>query len=428
MSLLKELDQLLSDQVISQETAKKIRDYYSLKESNNHSRLFVVFGVLGAILVGLGIILIIGHNWDDLSRLSKTIISFVPLVTGHLIGLYVLLKKPESTAWREGVGGFLFFAVGASIALISQVYNLSGSLSSFMLTWMLISLPMVYVLKSSINSLLYIVGITYYASIVGYFTYRGSDPNYFWFLLLLIIPYYYLLYKRAPKSNFMTFHNWLIPLSIVIVLGTYYEENELLIPMAYMSLFGFLYMIGNIEFFNTKKIRNNGYIILGSLGSVIILLIMSFDDTWTGIRDTNLKFSEVVFSIQFAILFVLALLAAFLFYKQWNGKSIKEINPIGAIFIGFLFVFLLGFKFPIAVVLDNLLLFTLGVFTIRNGIKRNHLGVLNYGLLIITALVISRFFDSDLSFVTRGILFIGVGVGFFVVNYQMLKKRKQNEE
>jgi uncharacterized membrane protein len=318
--------------------------------------------------------------------------------------------------------------VGAGIALISQIYNLSGSLRSFMLTWMLVSLPMVYVLKSSINSLLYIVGITYYASLVGYFTYHGSDANYYMYLLLLIIPYYFLLYKRAPKSNFMTFHNWLIPLSIVIVLGAYYKENELLIPIAYMSLFGFLYMIGNLDYFNNKKIRNNGYITLGSLGSVIILLIMSFDDAWSGIRDTDLSFSKVVISMQFAILIAFVLLSSFLFYKQWNGKSIKEINPIGAIFIGFVLVYLLGIKFPIAVVLDNLLLFALGVFTIRNGIKRNHLGILNYGLLIITALVISRFFDSDLSFVSRGLLFISVGVGFFVVNYQMLKKRKQNEE
>jgi hypothetical protein len=155
---------------------------------------------------------------------------------------------------------------------------------------------------------------------------------------------------------------------------------------------------------------------------------MSFDDAWSGIRDTDLSFSKVVISMQFAILIAYDLLSSFLFYKQWNGKSIKEINPIGAIFIGFVLVYLLGIKFPIAVVLDNLLLFALGVFTIRNGIKRNHLGILNYGLLIITALVISRFFDSDLSFVSRGLLFISVGVGFFVVNYQMLKKRKQNEE
>ena len=42
----------------------------------------------------------------------------------------------------------------------------------------------------------------------------------------------------------------------------------------------------------------------------------------------------------------------------------------------------------------------------------------NYGLIIITALVICRFFDTDLSFVLRGLLFISVGEfkkDFFIV-------------
>ncbi|HBF19134.1 MAG TPA: DUF2157 domain-containing protein, partial [Cryomorphaceae bacterium] len=45
-------------------------------------------------------------------------------------------------------------------------------------------------------------------------------------------------------------------------------------------------------------------------------------------------------------------------------------------------------------------------------------------LLIISILAICRFFDRDLSFVARGILFVSVGVGFFLVNYYTLKKRR----
>jgi hypothetical protein len=46
-------------------------------------------------------------------------------------------------------------------------------------------------------------------------------------------------------------------------------------------------------------------------------------------------------------------------------------------------------------------------------------------LLIITALIACRFFDTDFSFVVRGLVFIGVGVGFFATNYYMIKKRKK---
>ena len=89
-------------------------------------------------------------------------------------------------------------------------------------------------------------------------------------------------------------------------------------------------------------------------------------------------------------------------------------------------IFFLGLTNSVApVVLVNLLVLLLGIFTIRLGAKADHLGVLNYGLLTITALIICRFFDSHMSFVIRGLLFVLVGAGFFLTNYLMLKKRKE---
>ena len=70
MSLLKDIQDLVNAEIISDEVADKIQDYYRTKGSLSKNRLFVVFGILGAILIGLGIILIIAHNWDELSRLT----------------------------------------------------------------------------------------------------------------------------------------------------------------------------------------------------------------------------------------------------------------------------------------------------------------------------------------------------------------------
>ncbi|MFE3870611.1 DUF2157 domain-containing protein [Flavobacterium sp. ZS1P70] len=155
-----ELQELLKVNVVTAETAEKIRQYFDEKQEENQNKLSSVFGILGAIFVGLGVILVFAHNWDTLSRLIKTLLSFLPLIIGQLICGYSLLKKSESTAWRESTGVILFFAVGSSISLIAQVYSISGDLNSFLLIWMLLCLPLVYLLKSSIVSLLYLTGIT----------------------------------------------------------------------------------------------------------------------------------------------------------------------------------------------------------------------------------------------------------------------------
>ena len=153
MSLKNDIQDLLNADIISSETAERIQTYYQRKKGQNSNRLFIVFALLGAILIGLGIILIIAHNWDELPRMIKTIFAFVPLIIGQGLCAYTLWKRKESTAWRESSSVFLFFAVGASISLISQIYNIPGNVSSFVLTWMLLILPLVYLLRSSVTSL-----------------------------------------------------------------------------------------------------------------------------------------------------------------------------------------------------------------------------------------------------------------------------------
>lgn len=427
MSIEKDVQELLNANIITTETADTIQRYYKEKSTHSVNRLFIVFGILGAILIGLGIILIIAHNWDEFSRNVKTLLAFSPLLIGQIICLYTLLKKKENVIWRESGSAFLFFAVGASIALISQIYNIPGDLGNFLFTWMLLCLPVIYIMRSSIVSLLYWIGITYYSVQVGYLDY-GSEENYaYWFLVLAALPYYYYLFKKAPKSNFMIFHNWIIPLSLVITLGTIADNNEDIMLVSYFSLFGLFYLIGNLEYFNSQKLRNYAYRIIGILGTLVLMLAFSFDFFWENLREENFVLSEVLISPEFISASILSIIAAVLLVKELKTRSLKNISPFAYIFLLFIPTFIIGANSTFAVVLMNIYVFAVGIITIKNGANRDNLALMNFGLLIITILVICRFFDTDLSFVTRGLLFLGVGVGFFLTNYWMLKKRKKNE-
>ncbi|MEL7006007.1 MAG: DUF2157 domain-containing protein, partial [Bacteroidota bacterium] len=134
-NIASELKELLDNSVIDQEVADNILAYYQLKEVKSQNRLFIVFGILGALLVGLGIVLIIAHNWDDLSKVVKTIFAFIPIIVGQIACLYTLAKKPKDVGWREGASTFLVCAIGASISLISQIYHIEGDLASFVMKW-----------------------------------------------------------------------------------------------------------------------------------------------------------------------------------------------------------------------------------------------------------------------------------------------------
>ena len=77
-----------------------------------------------------------------------------------------------------------------------------------------------------------------------------------------------------------------------------------------------------------------------------------------------------------------------------------------------------------AIILTNIIVLILGVYTIREGAVANRLWQMNYGMLILSLLIICRFFDTDIPFVFRGLLFIGIGAGFFGMNFYMMRKRK----
>lgn len=414
----KALPELLEAGVITPEIAQKIQQYYDLRKTPPANRLFVIFGILGAVLVGLGLILIVAHNWDNLGKSLKTFFAFLPLAIGQFLVGYTLLKKHDQQAWTEATAAFLFFAVGACLSLVSQIYNIPGKTADFVLSWMILVLPLVYLMRSSFVSLFYIIGITYYTIDMGYWNYLSKAPYPYWLLFSAIIPHYYWLYRKRPTSNFMTFHNWILPLSLIIALGTFIEEHVNLMCIAYGALFGILYQIGQLNFLKTQKRRSNGFLVLGSMGLVILLLISSFTFFWDEMHFIHDGLGSAELFLSLVLLCLATGLLIFNYKKTANGF-------MDIAFLIYTLIFVLSYYYsPLGMILVNLLLFTIGITYIRKGGAEENLGILNYGLLIITALVLCRFFDTYFSFILRGILFLLVGGAFFAVNYWFINKMK----
>jgi len=421
--LIKELPELVRNDIISEDVSKSIQKYYEGKTVATPNKLFVVFGVLGAALIGIGILLILAHNWDDFSRSIKTILAFVPLVIGQLCVGYALLKKKGKT-WKEASGTFLFFGIGISMALVSQIYNIPGNFGTYLLTWVVLSLPLIYLLKSNSLALLHVVFLTCYSCEYGYGfgSYNPSPWMYFPFLLA-VLPFYFNLLKQDATKNMVAILHWVLPLSSVIVMGAFIKTEWEFLPLIYIILLGLIYNIGTSSVLKHERLRRNGYLVLGSLGTVILLLIMSFKDLWK-----ELSFEFLMDTQEFYVVAALFVIAISVMVLSNNQHKKEQSNLFKYVFIAFAILFLVGITSPgIATIGVNILVFALGIIAIKKGTDGQHFGVLNYGLLIITTLIICRFFDTDLSFVIRGLLFVVIGVGFFLTNYIMLKKKGRKE-
>ncbi len=427
--ILNELPGLVKAGVISAAVSDDIENYYRQKErSAPDGRINIVFAIIGTLLVSLGIILMVAHNWDDFSRTVKLFFSFLPVLIGQGLCGYTLYKKNNNTAWKESSAAFLFFAVGACLSLVSQTYHIEESMEQILFKWMLISFPLIYIMKSSLASLLFICGTTLYGVYNGY-GYKAQETYHYWWMILLMVPHYLFLLKQKPQSNFTYFHHWFIPLSLTICLGTVAHHAEELMFIAYVSLFGCFYLLGTSAWFYGKRIFANGYIVLGSLGTFCILLALSFKWFWIDLLGWNTQKDWHLLAPEAIAAIIVSLAALALLLMHLSSRKGKPINLMGFIFLAFIVSFFIGIVQPVmATIAINVLVLAAAVFTINRGHQLNHLGILNYGLIIITALVLCRFFDTNISFVVRGLLFMAVGAGFFIANNRLIQKRKQQHE
>jgi len=431
MRIKDEIAELVDNNVISIEVAKELEIYYRNKKQNQPNRLFLIFAVLGAALIGMGLILIIAHNWDSLPRLAKIAIAFIPTFIGQGLCVYSFAKKEESRIWKESTATFLFFAVALGISLISQVYNIPGSFSGFVFLWMLLCLPLVYVLNSSMISLFYIIGITAYTLSINF---GGSlnaksfpNLNYLW-LLALVLPHFIKLLKLKIKSNFLNFHHVLIPLSIGIAISTFIINDGPIIFLAYMAFFAVLYQLGKLKLFHHLKSSINTYSFLGAFGSICLLIFFSFDESWKELMRENLTVLNIYSKPEFFVSFFLFITAILLLAYNILKNKTYQFHLLDVAFIIFWICFFIGFNANFPMILINLLILLIGINYILTGIKLDHLSLLNFGLITIIALVFMRFFDTSLSFVFRGVIFVLLGIGFFAANYYLIQKKKKLNE
>ncbi|MBT3194588.1 MAG: DUF2157 domain-containing protein, partial [Verrucomicrobia bacterium] len=147
--LYSELPGLVQKGVLSEAYAHALKDHYGeVKQRSGRIIALSVCSILGASLIGAGLILLFGHNWTELSRPARTVLVILPLIAAQAGGGWCLYKGKQSVAWRESISTFIMLTIGSSIALVGQTYHIPGNLTQFLLVWMILSIPLIYIFRA----------------------------------------------------------------------------------------------------------------------------------------------------------------------------------------------------------------------------------------------------------------------------------------
>jgi hypothetical protein len=245
--------------------------------------------------------------------------------------------------------------------------------------------------------------------------------------MLFLFPAFYKQGKEKRYGNFFVLHIWFIAISLAITLGTFtagHYDYFRWIFIGYISFFVMLYLVGHSGYLRENKSAATPLIIIGTSGTIIILLCWSFDWLWRSI-DHSFNAKDFFLSPFSYITLILLVANLFLIFIGRRRNQSQIFDPLALSAYILMVTLLLPLSASsIGLFIVNIWILVIGIYYIRQGASLNHLGILNFGLLIIAALAIVRFFDDTIPFLWRGLFFVLTGVSFFAGNYFLLKKRR----
>ncbi len=431
-ALISFLNKLAAKGLISTKANDKIQDFLDYN-TNFFGKLFMVLvAICGSLFAAAAIFELISHNWDDLPKHVRGAMSVIPLLIALYFYYIALFKYKNSVVWIEASSMFLFLMIGASISLVSNTYQLDGDFNKFMWVWLLSSVPLFYIARASGIAILYL-GMAFwfiYPEIRffwGFGVERNENYLLFWMFFFLLVPHFLMIlnYKSRKQGMRAIYLGWIIAfclylalpaafaggwlfwglailLAFMLVGNRFYAKNLTVFgkPFQFMALWAifhsllsvsnkdglkYLFELENLSYLDELEPTAMKHYILGLI-VVIGLTVLAF----IYIRKKSVIHKSITY-LPVLILFVMILH----YINQWYAF---DMTWLGRVAINF---YVLGFGLA-AMILGN---------------REKNIAALFYGLFLICALLWARYFDMDISFWLKGIIFLFVSGLFFFINY-----------
>lgn len=285
-----EMEYLANKGVLAEDQAEGILALYETGRGLDFPKLVLV---LGAVLVGLGILSFIASNWAAIGRLWKFLMILALYLGTNYAGYRVQKNYPKVARSLYYLGIFIF---GAGIMLVGQIFHVGDrEFAKAFLFWGIGILPLALVLRDKWTALIACLMFFIYLN-SSFFPGRPS----LW-PVVLIVPLLYYLNRFFQHSRTITFFNTLLALNLIFCFMRYlFRFDQFYACLIFLAVGLLLYFLP--IHVNRDIIKLEGNIVIGIAG--LFLTGSFYWERWGGL----LQVSPFVFSIVFTMLYFLFLL------------------------------------------------------------------------------------------------------------------------
>jgi len=361
-------------------TAEQANDILSqyVVVSPLYGRLIVILVTLGAILAGVGIILLVSANWQEIPRAGKIVLLMALVAAVYTLGFWLKYERnyPRAGGAIILVGAMAF---GASLFLVGQQYHLPIDDPRMMIWWFIGVLPIAYLTRSRAVLIL--------AILAG-----------FWGLGYKISHWL----DGMSWSEYAFFAFYLALGAVIYVTGVIHERYRRLKLFASQYIFfGLILLFGVAFILSFKGIYSQAGLLAWEYGSLPLAFIITF----------NIAIALAVFGAAWC-------LAVDIRNKETSPKNWADIA--GAVVFSAVSYLVITLPFSSAVsymIVFNILLFGGVIGLIFLGYFRGSSLLVNTGLFFFGVGVIGRYFDiawdllpRSAFFIIGGVILLGVGI------------------
>jgi hypothetical protein len=156
---------------------------------------------------------------------------------------------------------------------------------------------------------------------------------------------------------------------------------------------------------------------------IVVGTVLSFDDAWRPVSEIARRLENPNVIAAALVALACATFASIMTIRLARaGQAAAATCTAAALLIVVTHALRLGGMEIAGWIAFNVWLLAIGSLTLIEGVRTLRLGTANRGLLTLAALVVARFFDTDLSFLWRGIGFVTLGIACLALNFWLMRR------
>ncbi|MBU0729418.1 MAG: DUF2157 domain-containing protein [Proteobacteria bacterium] len=424
--LANEVEQWCAAGIITREQAAAIKGRYPDDQPAQWGR--IIFFSLGAILFGLGVILLFAYNWHALHKFVKLGVVFLAILAAHGSGFALCRPQSNNQALGEGLHVLGTVLFGAGIWLIAQIYHINEYYPNGILFWSLGALALAWALPSTPQGVAaaFLVALWGGCEVWGFHQINHPAPL---IIIVGLLPLAWLQKSRVLLGAAIS------SILVTVAFNSGRMDEDLLVTVFIFlanALIAAALLAGRSRSFPESRR------ILSFFGNLVYIIVL-YALTFKGVS------RHLAFDLDSLAAILYLTISGFLAVSCWLMTALKAVRQsadirqilqpehIGQI-ISMVLVLALGFAdhgggwgWGGASIFNLLFLFHC-VMLIIHGCREVNLKQTTLGCLLFSILAISRYVDLFGSLIARSMVFFVVGGAIFATGFFYSKSKKQGLE